>query len=124
MASEKSIVMDRVFSHGAFKRAILSMVDWNTVEDLADKLIFIRDGLDSGAHIQLPQLKTAEQIIGFWNSNYTNIDRVLMDTDWFDRTPSEMGIGSIHIYVIKSTKKAIAEACRQILEENLNKQLA
>lgn len=118
LVSEKNDIAERIsYRHAAMKKKLLSMMEWNTIEDLTDKLKIMYNSISNGEHIKLPMLKTAEQIIGFWNDNYTEIDNILKETEWFGHTPRQMGIESIHIYIIKGTKRALCEMCKQILQD-------
>jgi hypothetical protein len=118
MVAEKNDILGRLSAkHKEIKDLLLSQIEWNTLPELLEQLRLLQKGFNDEIAISLGTLQTSEQLMSFWNSHHNLVDIVLKDTDWFSTTPAQMGIKSIHIYVIKGTKRALKETCDLILKE-------
>lgn len=73
--------------------------------------------LQSGFLNQSQSKLTVKDLEKVYQESKQFIDLILSTTDWFSKSPQDLGIQSINVYTIESTKKALAETCQLLLNQ-------
>ena len=111
---------DKISDNESLKRGILLLLD-NSVED-SDNLVnvqnFINSYIKDSEKVTLVGLIDDAEIFDFWNKYKSEIDEVLKNQGFFDKTPTENNIFSIYDMMIHGTKIAVQQTMKS-LEKDL-----
>lgn len=87
-------------------------------EDISLIKDFIKTYIKNPEETNIDGLINDSDIYEFYLKNQTVVDKLLVDDEWFNITPSDKNVFSVYDYIIVSTKNAI-----KILVNELNKDL-
>lgn len=87
-------------------------------EDVSLIKDFIKTYIKNPEETNIDGLINDSDIYEFYLKNQTVVDKLLVDDEWFNITPSDKNVFSVYDYIIVSTKNAI-----KILVNELNKDL-
>jgi len=111
---------DKLSDNESLKRGILLLLD-NSVDD-SDNLVnvqnFINSYIKDSEKVTLVGLIDDAEIFDFWNKYKSEIDEVLKNEGFFEKTPTENNIFSIYDFMIHGTKIAVQKVM-QSLENDL-----
>lgn len=100
------------------KEEILTMIeksikayDINTVKN------FIKAYIKDQENTNIEGLINDSDVYDFYIKYKNEVDDILLEINYFDESPSDMGVFGIYDYIIKSTKKSILELIIIIKDE-------
>lgn len=99
------------------KEIVLSNIEFTSVDDLKSLLQMNIDSLNSKGSITIPGLQTQKELMAFFDANSDLIDDVLADTDWFTKTPSQLDIHSVMVWITSAIEKALYQVIQTIINE-------
>jgi hypothetical protein len=104
----------------SLKRGILDLID-KTVQnsqDLTEVAKLMNDYIDETAEaVVLTEFVEDIEIYDFYLKFQDDIDEILEDKAYFDKSPKERNISSLYDYVIKGTKRAVKYGMEILKEE-------
>ena len=114
-----SDLRDKLSDYKSLKRGILDLIE-KTVEE-SEKLINVQNYMkdyEDDEDIILEDFVENNDIYDFYLKYQTDIDSILSDNDFYDKSPSELSVFSLYDYVINGTKEAV-KICIQDMYDDL-----
>jgi hypothetical protein len=114
-----SELRDKISSdYKSLKRGILELIE-KTVDE-SEKLInvqnFMNDYIDDEDLI-LEEFVENNDIYDFYLKYQSDIDSILSDNDYYDKSPSELSVFSLYDYVIEGTKESVKMCIEEMYDE-------
>jgi hypothetical protein len=114
-----SELRDKISSdYKSLKRGILELIE-KTVDE-PEKLInvqnFMNDYIDDEDLI-LEEFVENNDIYDFYLKYQSDIDSILSDNDYYDKSPSELSVFSLYDYVIEGTKESVKMCIEEMYDE-------
>jgi len=106
-------------NYKSLKRGILTLID-KSVED-PEKLLNVQNYMDKyidDDDVILEDFVENSDIYDFYLKYQTDVDSILSDNDYFEKTPLELNIFSLFDYTIEGTKESV-KICIKDMYDNL-----
>lgn len=103
----------------SLKKGLLELVE-KTIDE-PEKLLNVQNYIDDYINdddIILNDFVENSDIYDFYLKYQTDIDSLLSDNDFFDKTPVELNIFSLYDYVINGTKESV-KICFELIYDDL-----
>lgn len=112
-------VKDKLSSdYKSLKDGIIELLE-NTVEE-PDKLINVQNYMNdyiNNDDVILENFVENNDIYEFYLAYQSDIDSILSDNEFYDKTPSELSIFSLYDYVIEGTKESVKICMEEMYDE-------
>lgn len=114
-----SELRDKISSdYKSLKRGILELIE-KTVDE-SEKLLnvqnFMNDYIDDEDTI-LEEFVENNDIYDFYLKYQSDVDSILSDNEYYDKSPSELSVFSLYDYVIEGTKEAVKMCIEEMYDE-------
>lgn len=118
MIKENNEVID-LFSNKnkKFKELIINDIDYNNKSELIETIQLNIDSLKQSGKTTLKSLQDYDDKIEFTIENYSIINAVLENTDWFNTAPIQMDITDIKLWLSKACDTSLLHIFNEMLLE-------
>lgn len=118
MIKENNEVID-LFSNKnkKFKELIINDIDYNNKSELIETIQLNIDSLKQSGKTTLKSLQDYDDKINFTIENYSIINAVLENTDWFNTTPIQLDITDIKLWLSKACDTSLLHIFNEMLLE-------
>lgn len=118
MIKENNEVID-LFSNKnkKFKELIINDIDFNNKSELMETIQLNIDSLKQSGKTTLKSLQDYDDKIEFTIENYSIINAVLENTDWFNTAPIQLDITDIKLWLSKACDTSLLHIFNEMLLE-------
>lgn len=118
MIKENNEVID-LFSNKnkKFKELIINDLDYNNKSELMETIQLNIDSLKQSGKTTLKSLQDYDDKIEFTIENYSIINAVLENTDWFNTAPIQLDITDIKLWLSKACDTSLLHIFNEMLLE-------
>jgi hypothetical protein len=102
----------------SLKRGLLNLIE-DTVDE-PEKLLNVQNYMNDyieNDDVVLEEFVEENDIYEFYLKYQSDVDSILSDEDYFDKSPAELSVYSLYEYVVEGTKEAVKLCMKEMYDE-------